>query len=130
MTERRFNEEEVAAIFARATEVDQATRGQPALAPSQGMTLAELQEIGREAGIAPELVRQAAATLNQRGSEVTRRLIGLPIGVGATAVLERRLSDAEWERFVGDLRQTFDATGRVRAEGSFRQWSNGNLQAV
>ena len=29
-----------------------------------------------------------------------------------------------------DLRETFDARGRVREEGSFRQWKNGNLQAL
>jgi hypothetical protein len=28
------------------------------------------------------------------------------------------------------LRETFDAKGRVQREGSFRQWTNGNLQAL
>ncbi len=28
------------------------------------------------------------------------------------------------------LRETFDARGRLKAEGSFRQWTNGNLQAL
>jgi hypothetical protein len=31
---------------------------------------------------------------------------------------------------VVDLRETFDARGVVRAEGSLRQWTNGNLQAL
>ena len=130
MTERRFNDEEVAAIFARATEAEEATRLQPTLPLNQGMTLAQLQEIGREAGISPELVRQAAATLNQRGAEVTRRFLGFPIGVGTAVELDRTLSNAEWELLVSDLRQTFDATGRVRQEGSVRLWGNGNLHAV
>jgi len=129
MAERRFNEDEVAAIFARATEAAQTTRNQMTPAPSQGMTLAELEDIGREVGIAPELVRQAARTIDQRGSEVSRRFLGVPVGVGATVDLDRKLSEKDWEVLVSDLRQTFDATGLVRADGTLRQWRNGNLQA-
>ena len=29
-----------------------------------------------------------------------------------------------------DLRETFDARGSVRSEGNFKQWTNGNLQAL
>jgi hypothetical protein len=29
-----------------------------------------------------------------------------------------------------DLRDTFDARGSVRTDGSFRQWANGNLQVL
>ncbi|MGH8637779.1 MAG: hypothetical protein ACREUZ_11665, partial [Burkholderiales bacterium] len=60
----------------------------------------------------------------------SRRLLGLPIGVGRTIDLGRRLSDDEWEQLVVDLRETFDARGRIRQDGSFRQWTNGNLQAL
>ena len=58
MTEPRYNEEEVAAIFERAAEAQQTARRH--LPPGEGMTLADLQEIGREVGIPPELVAQAA----------------------------------------------------------------------
>jgi hypothetical protein len=44
--------------------------------------------------------------------------------------LDRRLTDTEWERLVVDLRETFDARGVIRTEGSFRAWSNGNLQVL
>jgi hypothetical protein len=40
------------------------------------------------------------------------------------------MTDAEWERLVVDLRETFAARGVIRTEGSFRQWSNGNLQVL
>ena len=47
MTERRYDEDEVAEIFGRATEAQlEAARQLP---PGDGMTLAELQEIGRQA---------------------------------------------------------------------------------
>ena len=128
MTERRYGEEEVAAIFERAAEAQQTARRQ--LPPGEGMTLAALQEIGREVGIPPEMVAQAARSLDQGGSPASRTFLGLPIGVGRTIDLERRLSDEEWERLVVDLRETFDAWGTVRYDGPFRQWTNGNLQAL
>jgi hypothetical protein len=56
MTERRFNEAEVAAIFQRAAESTDG--GPPQTTAADGMTLAELQEIGREVGIPAESMRQ------------------------------------------------------------------------
>jgi hypothetical protein len=94
------------------------------------MTLPELQEIGREVGISAEAVARAAGLVDQVARPTSRRFLGLPIGVGKTIELGRTLSDAEWERLVVDLRETFDARGRVSSHGSFRQWTNGNLQAL
>ena len=128
MSERRYNDEEVAAILQRAAEAQQSVH--PALPSSEGMTLANLQEIAREVGIAPEAVAQAARSIALQGRPTTRRVLGLPMGVGLTVDLDRPLSDAEWERLVVDLRQTFDARGSLRQEGNFRQWTNGNLQAL
>jgi len=66
MTDRRFNEEEVAAIFKQATESQQTPQRQ--LPSGEGLTLAELQEIGQQVGIAPELVVRAAASLAAAGT--------------------------------------------------------------
>ena len=128
MDDRRYSEEEVAEIFRRATEAQQTARRQ--LPPGEGMTLAQLQEIGREVGIPGELVAQAARSVSEAGDPTSRSFLGLPIGVGRTIELGRQLSEAEWERLVVDLRETFRASGRVRYDGPFRQWTNGNLQAL
>jgi hypothetical protein len=128
MTDRRYSEEEVAEIFKQATEVQQQARRH--LPPGEGMTLADLQAIGQEVGVPAELVAQAARSLDAEGPPVTRRFLGLPLGVGRTVELDRWLSEEEWERLVVDLRQTFDARGVVRADGSLRQWTNGNLQVL
>ena len=136
MTDRRYSDEETAAIFKAAAELQQAALSAPesssAVAPTsgEGMTLAQLQEIGREVGIPSELVARAAHGLDLRGRASVRRLLGLPIGVGRTVALNRKLTDEEWERLVVDLRETFDARGRIRDDGNFRQWTNGNLQAL
>jgi len=130
MTERRYSEDEVSTIFERAAEAQQAVRRM--LPPGgEGMSLAELRTIGHEVGIPAELVDQAARSLDQPGTpSATRKFLGLPLGVGRTVELGRRLTDDEWDRLVVDLRETFDARGTVRQDGSLKQWTNGNLQVL
>ena len=128
MSERRYNDDEVETIFARASEDEQAST--QITRSVEGLTLADLQVIGREAGIAPERVTQAARSLDQTRQPTAPTLLGLPVGVSRTVNLDRRLSETEWERLVVDLRETFDARGAVRTDGSFRQWANGNLQVL
>jgi hypothetical protein len=128
MTERRYNDEEIAAIFEQASTTERSAL--PAPAESRGVTLAALQDIGREVGISPQAIAQAARLLDQTGRPKSRTFMGLTIGVGRTVEFDRPLSDADWERLVADLRETFEARGTVRYDGPFRQWTNGNLQAL
>lgn len=127
MSERRFNEAEVAAIFERAAEAQ--VSGRYNLPPAEGMTLTDLQEIAREVGIPGEQLAEAAKAIELGGRQTSRQFLGLPVGVGLIIDLGRNLSDAEWDRFVVDLRETFDARGTLRTEGTLRHWANGNLQA-
>jgi hypothetical protein len=129
MSERRYNEEEVAAIFERAAEAQAQQTSPSQLRSGAGMTLTDLQEIGREVGISREQLAEAAKAIELGGRQTSREFLGLPVGVGLTLDLGRKLSDDEWERFVADLRETFDARGTLRSEGSLRQWANGNLHA-
>lgn len=128
MPERRYSDEEVSEIFARAAEAERSTPRR--LLSGDGMTLDQVQQIGREAGIAPELVARAAVSLDEPAQPTVRKFLGFPLGVGRTVKLDRRLTDDEWERLVVDLRETFEARGVVRTDGSFRQWTNGNLQVL
>lgn len=128
MSNRRFNEAEVAEIFERAAEAQ--VTDNLHLPAGEGMTLTQLQEIGREVGISPEAVSLAAQAVESGGQPMTRYFLGLPVAVGMDAELGRKLTDAEWERLVVDFRETFDAPGKLAREGSFRQWSNGNLKAL
>ncbi|MES2523007.1 MAG: hypothetical protein V4617_09940 [Gemmatimonadota bacterium] len=138
--ERRFSETEIARILEQAIATQdiekdleqQSTTAAPARDVATGLTLGQLQEIGNEVGIAPEFMARAAAAVARGELEPTRqhRWMGLPIGVSRTIEFDRTISDPEWERIVVMLRETFSARGRMAAEGSFRQWSNGNLQAL
>jgi hypothetical protein len=128
MSERRFSDDEVARIFARATEVQR--ESSKALTRSEGMTLAELQAIGSEAGISAELVARAAREVDKPAPPKPPAVVGIPIGVAQDVELDRKLTDDEWEHLVVRLRETFHARGKVEAHGSFRQWTNGNLQVL
>ncbi|MGQ0816106.1 MAG: hypothetical protein ACT4O1_16875, partial [Gemmatimonadota bacterium] len=87
MTERRYSEDEIAAIFENATQASDAPRYRNT---STGLTLAELQEIGREVGVPAESVAHAAARLDEAATTwrlpatITQRYFGLPLGVGRT----------------------------------------------
>lgn len=129
MPDRRYNDDEVSAIFRVAAEGSE-TRT-PAGDHANGLTLRDLQAIGREVDISPDAVSYAAQSLD-RPSEppVSQTFLGLPIAVERSVSLNRRLTDAEWELLVVELRDVFHARGTVHADGSLREWSNGNLHAL
>jgi hypothetical protein len=128
MTDRRYTDDEVAAIFRAAAEGSDS--GTVPSGQAGGLTLPDLQAIAREVGIAPEAVALAARSLEHPLERpASRTFLGLPIAVERTVALDRRLTDAEWELLVVELREVFHARGTLRAQGSLREWSNGNLHA-
>src|SRR5882762_334700 len=128
MAERRYDDKEIAAIFRAAAEGhDSPPREVPS---AEGLTLTDLQAIGREVDISPAVVAQAARALDIRQGAASRTWFGLPIGVARTVNLNRRLTDQEWEQLVVQLREVFNARGTTRSDGSLRQWTNGNLQVL
>ncbi|MBX7118112.1 MAG: hypothetical protein K1X31_03835 [Gemmatimonadaceae bacterium] len=132
MAERRFDDDEVSRILARAAEesvqeppADEATGvGRP------GLTLAQLQEIGAQAGIPAARIAAAARALDRPAPAPAPSFLGLALGARDATQLDRRLTDEEWERLVVLLRDTFDARGQVQVIGNLRQWTNGNLQVL
>jgi len=128
MTDRRYNDKEMAAIFRAATEGSHSPQRE--VPSEEGLTLSELQAIGSEVGISPTAVAQAAQALDIRQGAASRTFLGLPIGVARTVNLNRRLTDQEWEQLVVQLRDVFNARGTMRSDGSLRQWTNGNLQVL
>jgi hypothetical protein len=128
MSERRYNDDEVAAIFHAAAD----DRQLPAKSSSgdDGLTLADLQAIGREVGISADAVASAAIAIDVKRAATQRTFLGLPIGVSRTVELNRRITDDEWELLVVRLREVFHARGRTSSEGSLRQWTNGNLHVL
>jgi len=127
-SDRRYDDEEVSEIFRVASEA--AERNPKMVSSPGGLSLTQLKEIGREVGLAPERIAEAALAFERRGSPAPRRwYLGVPISVGRTVELSRAPTDHEWEMLVAELRQTFSAHGRVESRGPVRAWANGNLRA-
>jgi hypothetical protein len=131
MSNRRYSDDEVREIFARATEAQVGAGGRSSLpATRDGLTLQQLQEIGAEAGIGAAEIAAAARRIALRSQPDAPTVMGIVNGAAYTVRLARRLSDDEWEQFVVRLRETFRARGKSQAEGSLRSWQNGNLQVL
>jgi hypothetical protein len=128
MTQRRYGDDEVREIFELASQRDGGAM--PVRSSAEGLTLDDLQDIGREVGLAPTAVAEAAAALEMRTSmPPQKRSLGMPIEVCRIVALARPPTDSEWEQLVAELRATFGARGRVSSQGGLREWVNGNLHA-
>lgn len=127
MLPRRYSDDEVRRILALATEAEAAVGGET----DRPWTLAEVEQIGREAGLAPQSVAAAALALERQPLAAEGgRYFGLPVAVTRAVPLSRGLSDEDWAHLVAHLRQTFAAEGRVRVAGAHREWRVGNLRVT
>jgi hypothetical protein len=126
--ERRYSDEEVEEIFRSAASDPVGRHGLPA---REGLTIADLQAIGREVGMSPEQIAAAAARLDRRSVPAPRStVLGMPIGVGRTVDLPRAPTDREWSILVTELREIFAAHGREGSAAGIRSWNNGQLRVV
>jgi hypothetical protein len=126
--ERRYPDHEIRQILDLAIgEEDGPARSLPAV---DGLTLVQLQEVGREIGLPPDRIAQAVAAFEGRGVATPRgKTLGLPTSVGRVVPLPRDLTDREWELLVAELRTTFGVKGEVTSDGALRTWSHGTLHA-
>jgi hypothetical protein len=131
MSERRYDDDEVAEILARATQAPTGAEGPaPGSAVSRdGLTLSDLEEIGAEVGIPPARIAEAAYGLDHRvEAPAPQTFLGAPRSVSRIVPIAGPLDDAQWDRLVAEVRGTFRATGKVTVHGALRSWTNGNLQ--
>jgi hypothetical protein len=118
---RRFNEKEVAAIIKRASELQQVeSTGES----SAGMSLAELEQIAREAGLDPAHVRRAASDLDTR---VTDRQPSPFFGAPTALVLERTIDGEvpsdEYEAIVLEIQRELGGVGSASGLGRTLVWT-------
>lgn len=127
--ERRYNEQEIAAIFKLAAAEHDST--QRPLSSDAGLTLAELKQIGKEVGIAPALIARAAATVDRTiSAPPPTTFLGVPVSAARTVDLPGSFSGDDWGRLVTDLHETVQGPGRVQRSGSLRQWTSQTLHVL
>jgi hypothetical protein len=121
--ERRFNEEEVALIIKRAAELQQTE--QTERDPSTALSLSDVEQIAREAGIDPKLVRRAALGLDQPST--TNRpspWVGSPTRLVFERVVDGEISVDEFESLIMQVRRTFGDNGVPSVLGRSLAWSS------
>lgn len=104
---RTYSEREVSAIIERAVERQQAAE---AGGGDAGLTLDEIERIGRESGIAPAHLRAAAAEIDEAGRTLARQSGQSRTQVYAERWIDAPFTAAGWEDAVAELRTRFGAT--------------------
>src|ERR1041385_3980738 len=111
----RWAEAEVSLILKRALELQHDEQGQPTNAPkrAEGASLADLEEIAREVGIEPALVRRAAAELDARPrAQKASRFTGGPSRIVFSRVLHGEVREAAIEALVDIVKETLGEHGQ------------------
>ncbi|MFN0178062.1 MAG: hypothetical protein ACKVZ0_04625 [Gemmatimonadales bacterium] len=126
--ERKYQDHEIRQILNLAIgQEDGPAQSLPAV---DGLTLHQLQEVGREVGLPPDRISQAVAAFEGGGVPAPRgTFLGLPASVGRVVPLPRSPSDREWELLIAELRTTFGGKGELTSHGGLREWSLGTLHA-
>jgi hypothetical protein len=121
---RRFNDEEVALIIKRAAEL-QHTEQKVAQEQSNAMSLVEIEQVAREAGIDPQLIRRAAQGLDTPLS-VNRPSpwAGSPTRLVFERVVDGEVPVEEFESLVNEMRRTFGENGVPSVLGRTLAWSS------
>jgi hypothetical protein len=119
-----FSAESARAIFRRAAEHEEMARS-ARRAGAHGLSLADLQAVGAEAGIDPKYVAAAAAELSTEDSaDDTPWWYAGPATVRAETVVPGSITDGPvWVAMVRELRDTFGTDGVATQLGGALEWS-------
>lgn len=125
----RWSEAEVSLILKRALELQQEEQRQPttALKRADGASLADLEEMAREVGIEPALVRRAATEIEARPRPVeVSRFTGGPGRIVLTRVLHGEAPQAAIETLLGVVQETLGEHGQPSMIGRTFTWTSLN----
>ncbi|HSM35096.1 MAG TPA: hypothetical protein VK837_01755 [Longimicrobiales bacterium] len=132
-TPRRFDDDEIRAIFGHAAERQEQARAAERRSDGEGtggLSLEELQEIGAATGIDPAHIAAAAEGI-ARGALVRRGEGAVPAPPTAPSgkpLLHQsrpisRVDDETWERLVAALRREAKVAGITGQVGRVREWA-------
>jgi hypothetical protein len=121
--DRKFSEEEVALIIKRAAELQQTQQVEQE--PSNALTLTEVEQIAREAGIDPALIRRAAHGLD-RPTETSRpsAWLGAPTRLVFERVVDGEIPVDDFEPLINEIRRTFGDNGVPSVLGRTLAWTS------
>lgn len=116
---RRFNETDTDAILRRTAELATGSDEKPA---RRGLTIDEMEALAKEAGLDPELVRQAARDLTTRQAQASSPWAGAPRRIVLEDEFDFALTEEIWESMVGEIQRTLGGIGFASQVGRTRSW--------
>ena len=105
---RRYTEEEFALILRRASEISTAADTGPG-----GLSLSEMQQIAREAGIDPAAVAKAAHSLPEPSRQTLAVIFGGPMKYRLERTVPGKASEEDLGRILQAIRRTAEHQGRT-----------------
>ncbi len=119
---RQFNDEEVALIIKRAAELQQTEQSEQE--PGHTLSLSEIEQIAREAGIDPRLIRRAAQGIDHHTESVRPNpWLGAPTRIVLERVVDGEVGPDDYEALVNEMRRTFGDNGVPSVLGRTLAWT-------
>lgn len=115
-----YSEKEIGTILKRAAELSMSE----AASNAGGLSLEELQQIGREAGLDPDLILKAASELERHTPPREKNLFGGPIRYANDFILEGEIDGATWEEMIAAIRNSFKDPGVVSIRENVFEWTS------
>lgn len=116
---RRYSDTEVALILRQAAQLD---AGGAASGASEGLSLADIQRIAGEVGIAPEVVARAATVLAGEAPGVAARIFGGPTSFAAEHEARGEVPRRHYGDVVEAIRRVMGTPGRMSEVLDGMEW--------
>ncbi len=115
--DRLLDEKQISNLLKRAAELQEENPDSAGI----GLTVRELQQIAKEAGIDPGLIAIALEEFDHAGGEKTD-LWGGPFSSSMGRSVPGELDVEHWEKMVAASRKSFEEIGHVDVRGNVREW--------
>lgn len=116
---KSFNEEQIRAIIRRETELQEMPNSN---AGGRGLTIEDLEEIGKASGLDAELIRQAAAEVSE--NLVTDKYRSSDTHVYVERMVSGKTSEELWQDILAEMRHTYGASfGTILEDKSSFEWA-------
>ncbi len=115
-----YDEKEIGSILKRAAELSHNDAGSDSL----GLSLEELQQLGKEAGINPDFILKAATEIGaQKSRSEGKNFYGGPVSYSSELVLEGEITASDWEEMLVKVRDCFKDPGIVSTRENTFEWT-------
>lgn len=118
---RRYSDKELALIIKRAAELEGRVGAE---VPGGVHSLAEIQQIAEEAGLDPELILQAAASLESSALSRKSLILGAPTEFRFHRTIDAEIDESDLGELISTIRQVMGHEGEVSNVLGVAEWKH------